>query len=486
MTPGLILLLLAGYFLVLILISLATSRKSTAQTFFTADKNSPWYLVAFGMIGASLSGVTFVSIPGIVNASMFSYMQVVFGYFLGYLVVAYVLMPVYYKLNVTSIYSYLGERFGIVSYKTGALYFLLSRVAGASIRLLLVAGILQTFVFEAWGVPFAATVALSILLIWVYTFRAGIKTVVWTDTLQTAFMLIAIFLTIYLVLDHFDWSFAEAREGISLTGMDQIFFFDDYKASNFFWKQLLAGMFITIGMTGLDQDMMQKNLTCKSLKEAQKNMVSFSVVLVVVNFFFLFLGALLYMYAFNTEGLQTQVLAGQVPTDHLYPTIALSGDLGMAVGIFFILGLIAAAYSSADSALTSLTTSFCVDFLEVEKKPEAKIIKTRKKVHILMSVVVFLVVLLFNETLDRSAIGQVLYIGALTYGPLVGLYAFGIFTKISVNDKYVWVICLISPLLCYFLGKNSADWFGGYQIGNELIVLNGAITFLGLWLLRKK
>ena len=485
MTPGLILFLLMAYFLVLIIISLITSRKTTAHTFFTADKSSPWYLVAFGMIGASLSGVTFVSIPGIVNTSYFSYMQVVFGYLLGYIVIAYVLMPIYYKLNLTSIYSYLEQRFGQVSYKTGAVYFMLSRIAGASIRLLLVAGVLQQFVFEAWGVPFAATVAISILLIWLYTFRAGIKTVVWTDTLQTAFMLIAVLLTIYLILEESNWSLSEGMAAVDKTGMSRIFFLEDIKAKNFFWKELLGGMFIAIGMTGLDQDMMQKNLTCKTLKEAQKNMVSFSVVLVVVNLFFLFLGALLFVYAAENGVVLPTDDDGKIIADQVYPTIALSGSLGLAVGVFFLLGLVAAAYSSADSALTSLTTSFCVDFLEIEKKKGQEIVKTRESVHIAMSIVIFIVVLIFKETLDKSAIGQVLYMGALTYGPLVGLYAFGIFTKYKVKDRWVWLICVLSPVVCYLLGKNSALLFNGYLLGNELILVNGLLTFGGLWCIRK-
>jgi Na+/proline symporter len=484
MTPTNILLLIGGYFLLLILISYFTGKNDTNEDFFKAGKSSPWYLVAFGMVGASLSGVTFISVPGWVEASQFSYMQVVFGYFLGYMVTAYVLLPIYYKQNVTSIYEYLDDRFGFVSYKVGAISFFVSRVLGAAFRLFLVAIVLQQFVFDAWNVPFEVTVTLSILLIWIYTFKGGIKTIVWTDTLQTLFMLISVGLSIYFILEQLNWSFAEFLASAELGQYSKILFVDDFMNSKHLVKSFLGGMFVTICMTGLDQDMMQKNLTCKTLKDAQKNMVSFSVVLVLVTFVFMLLGALLFIYA-DTLQIAVPLMDGKPKSDLLFPEIALNSGLGIVVAITFMLGLIAAAYSSADSALTSLTTSFCVDFLGIEKRPEPIRKKVRKTTHVGMSLLLILVVIAFKHILDTNVIDGLLKVAGYTYGPLLGLFAFGIFTKYKIKDKFAWIVALASVIISYTLGKIPPESLGGYVFGYELLPLNGLLTFIGLWLIRK-
>ncbi|NJB70613.1 SSS family transporter [Saonia flava] len=485
MTASHILLLIGGYFLLLLLISYFTGKNDSNLDFFKAGKQSPWYLVAFGMIGASLSGVTFISVPGWVQSSQFSYMQVVFGYLFGYFIIAYILLPIYYKLNVTSIYEYLEQRFGTVSYKTGAFFFFISRVLGASFRLFLVAIVLQQFVFDAWNVPFEVTVALSILLIWIYTFKGGIKTIVWTDTLQTLFMLIAVGLSIYFINQKLEWSFTEFLASSELKQYSKILFTDDFFVKNHFLKSFIGGIFITICMTGLDQDMMQKNLTCKNLKDAQKNMVSFSLVLIIVNFVFLLLGALLFIYAERFQ-IATPLMDGTPKSDLLFPEIALNSDLGMTVAITFMLGLIAAAYSSADSALTSLTTSFCVDFLEIEKKEEAKRKKLRKSTHIAMSVLLIIVIIIFKHVLDRNVIDGLLTVATYTYGPLLGLFAFGILTKYKIHDKYTWIVALVSVAIIYTIAKIPADYLGGYIVGYELLPINGLLTFFGMFLIRKK
>lgn len=485
MTPTHILLLIGGYFLVLLFISYFTGKNDSNIDFFKAGKSSPWYLVAFGMVGASLSGVTFISVPGWVESSEFSYMQVVFGYFLGYMVTAYVLLPIYYKHNVTSIYEYLDERFGWMSYKVGAVSFFISRVLGAAFRLFLVAIVLQQFVFDAWNVPFELTVVLSILLIWVYTFRGGIKTIVWTDTLQTLFMLISVGLSIYFILGKLDWSFGEFLASEEFQQYNRIIFADNFYEKQHVLKSFFGGMFVTICMTGLDQDMMQKNLTCKTLKDAQKNMVSFSVVLVLVTFVFMLLGALLYIYADRFE-IAMPLMDGKPKSDLLFPEIALNSGLGMTVAITFMLGLIAAAYSSADSALTSLTTSFCVDFLSIEKKPENNRKRLRKITHVGMSSMLILVVILFKYVLNSNVIDGLLTVASYTYGPLLGLFAFGIFTKHKLKDNYVWMVALASVLIIIFLGKIPADRLNGYVFGYELLPLNGLLTFFGLWMIRQK
>ncbi|MGB8704698.1 MAG: sodium:solute symporter [Gillisia sp.] len=479
MQPIYILLLIAAYFGVLILVSLLTGKNSTNNTFFKADRESPWYVVAFGMIGASLSGVTFISVPGWVEASQFSYMQVVLGYVLGYIVIGTVLMPLYYRMNLTSIYSYLESRFGRYSYKTGASFFLLSRVVGASFRLFLVANVLQLILFDALGIPFWATVVMTIALIWLYTFRSGIKTIVYTDTLQTLCMLIAVGVSIYYVSEDLGIQSADLVTHIANSNFSKIFFFDDLKSADYFWKQFISGAFIAIVMTGLDQDMMQKNLTCKNLKEAQKNMFWFTIVLVFVNFFFMALGVLLTEYAAaNSIG---------ASKDDLFPVIATQSGLGTGIAVFFILGVIAAAYSSADSALTSLTTSFSIDIMEIEKRfSAAKQEILRKRIHIGTSMVLILVIISFKYLIqDESVIAKLFVFAGYTYGPLLGLYSYGLFTKWQVKDKFVPIIAVLSPVLCYIISSNSLRWFG-FEFGFFVLILNGFLTFLGLILVRRK
>ncbi|MFS4417654.1 sodium:solute symporter [Maribacter sp. 2307ULW6-5] len=480
-----ILLLIGGYFVLLLVISHFTGKNDSNEDFFKAGKQSPWYLVAFGMVGASLSGVTFISVPGWVADSQFSYMQVVFGYFFGYMVTAFVLLPIYYRQNVTSIYEYLDERFGFVSYKVGAVSFFISRVLGAAFRLFLVAIVLQQFVFDAWQVPFELTVILSILLIWIYTFKGGIKTIVWTDTLQTLFMLLSVGFSIYFILDELNWTLADYLSSQEFKAYNKTWFTEDFFAKNHLVKSFLGGMFITICMTGLDQDMMQKNLTCRNLGEAQKNMVSFSIVLVLVTFVFMMLGALLFIYA-DRYDISLPLMDGSPKSDLLFPEIAINSGLGMTVAITFMLGLIAAAYSSADSALTSLTTSFCVDFLGTGKKTEEEAKKTRRATHVGMSLLLILVVIAFKYILDRNVIDGLLTVASYTYGPLLGLFSFGIFTTYKVRDKLVWVVAVASVGLIVALAKVPPSYLGGYVFGYELLPLNGLLTFIGLFLIRKR
>ena len=484
-TPLFILTLIICYFAVLMLISYFTSKEDSNQEFFTANRNSSWYLVAFGMVGASLSGVTFISVPGWVEESQFSYFQVVLGYLVGYFVVAYVLLPVYYKNHVTSIYEYLNTRFGKNSHQAGALFFFISRVLGASFRLFLVAIVLQQFIFDSWNVPFEVTVILSVVLIWVYTQRGGIKTIVWTDTLQTTLMILAVFLSIIYINQELGWSMMDFLKSEEFEQYNSVLVTDSLLAKNHFFKSFIGGMFITICMTGLDQDMMQKNLSCRNLKEAQKNMVIFSLVLVVVTGLFMLLGALLYIYA-EREGISIPLLDEKPKTDLLFPEIALNGKLGLGVGITFILGLIAAAYSSADSALTSLTTSFCVDFLNINNQEINKQKILRKRIHIGMSILLILVVIAFKYILDQNVIDSLLTVAGYTYGPLLGLFAFGIFTKYKIKDRYVWFVVFASVGLTSLLGSVDPEAFGGYVIGYELLPLNGLFTFLGLVLIRSK
>jgi len=478
MSPTTIILFVLGYFAALILIARITGRKSDNASFFVGSRKSPWYVVAFGMVGSSLSGVTFISVPGWVGDAQFSYFQMVLGYIPGYLVVAFVLLPLYYRLNLTSIYTYLDRRFGRHAYKTGASYFLLSRMLGSALRLYLVAVVLQLSVFDRLDmeVPFFVTVFLTILLIWLYTFRGGIRTIIWTDTFQTAFMLLAVGISVYAISSALGLDAAGLMETVENSRYSRIFFLDDPNDPKFFLKQFLAGMFITITMTGLDQDMMQKNLSCRNIREAQKNMVSFTIVLVAVNLVFLVLGALLYIFA------ETQGIPIPTKTDELYPMLAVTGYLGSAVGVLFILGLIAAAYSSADSALTALTTSFSIDVLEVDKLSEAEATKKRKLVHIGMSFALMIVILIFKLIDNPNVISAVFTAAGYTYGPLLGLYAFGLFTRLATWDKAVPYIAVASPIISYFLDVNSARFFGGYEIGFEILIINGMITFLGLLL----
>ncbi len=484
MSPISIIILIAAYFSVLMLISYFTGKNDSNDNFFKAGKQSPWYIVAFGMIGASLSGVTFISVPGMIGGQEFAYMQGVLGFFVGYLFILFILLPIYYKLNVTSIYQYLEQRFGKVSYKTGAFFFLLSRVTGASFRLFLVALAMQYIVFEELGVPFWLTVVISIILIWVYTNRGGIKTIVWTDTIQTLTMLTAVGVGIYLINDKMDWSYLEAIQSDTFAAKSQIFFFDDPNATTYFWKYFLGGIFITIAMTGLDQDMMQKNLTCKNKNESQKNMFSMATLLVIVNFAFLSLGALLFIYAENF-GVDIPVLDGRTRTDLLFPEIAMNQGLGKPLAITFIIGLIAAAYSSADSALTSLTTSFSVDFLNIEKLPFDAQKPLRKKVHIGVSILLIIVVIVFNN-LDGNVVSNLFKFATYTYGPLLGLFSFGIMTNYGIKDKYAWIVAIMSIVLSFVITSLPEGIIGAYKFHWEILIINGLITFIGLFIIRKK
>ncbi len=483
LSPVIILSCIVGYFLLLILVSYFTGKDSGNKNFFLANRKSPWYVVAFGMIGASLSGVTFISVPGAVGAGglnqSFSYMQIVFGYVLGYIVIANVLLPIYYKMNLTSIYEYLEKRFGFFAYKTGAGYFLLSRIIGASFRLFLVALVLHKFVLEPYGISFSLTVAITIILIWVYTFRGGIKTIVWTDTLQTTFMLVAVIWTIIAIKDALGTE-NSIYQIIKQSDYSQLFYFEGgWSDPNNFFKQFFSGALITIVMTGLDQDMMQKNLTCKTLDESKKNMYSLSFVLIFANILFLTLGALLYIYAAN--------LGIDIPEkgDQLFPTIALQ-HLPAGLGILFVLGLIAAAYSSADSALTSLTTSFCVDFLNFEKRDdENQKKKTRIWVHVTFSFILLVVILVFNALSNDSVINELFRAAGYTYGPILGLFVYGISSKRELKNNWVIPVCLAAPILSYLIDSNSINWFNGFTLGFLILPLNGLLTILGLWLISK-
>lgn len=473
-----IILLILGYFGLLIVISLFTGKKSDNDTFFKGNKSSPWYVVAFGMIGASLSGVTFISVPGWIESSQFSYMQVVLGYIVGYFVIGAVLLPLYYRLNLTSIYTYLEGRFGTNSYKTGATFFLISRVVGASFRLYLVANVLQLILFDELGVSFWQTVTISVLLIWLYTFKSGIKTIVWTDTFQTFFMLISVGVAIYFVSGELGIEGGNILGYVLDSDLSKTFFFEDINSGNYFWKQFISGAFIAIVMTGLDQDMMQKNLTCRSLKDAQKNMFWFTIVLTIVNFVFLSLGLLLTVYA-QQNGIDAH-------KDDLFPLLA-KNYLGSGVFVFFLIGLIAAAYSSADSALTALTTSFSIDILNIEKKyAKEKQVKMRKQIHILVSVVLIFVIVSFKYLIkDESVIVKLFVFAGYTYGPLLGLYAFGLFTKMNVKDRLVPLIAILSPILSYFISVNSLKWLG-FEFGFFILILNGLLTFIGLLIISRK
>ncbi len=480
MSVNLIVSIVIAYFMLLLLISWKSGKGAGNEAFFLGERKSPWYVVAFGMIGASLSGVTFISLPGWVVDSQFSYMQMVLGYLLGYIVIANLLMPLYYKLQLTSIYTYLEERFGRFSYKTGTSFFLLSKIIGASFRLFLVANVLQLTLFDAWNVPFYVTVIVTIALIWLYTFRGGIKTIIWTDTLQTFSMLTAVVVSIILITRSMDLSLGEMIGRVAAGDDSRIWFFDNWHQENHFFKHFLSGAFIAIVMTGLDQDMMQKNLSCKNIKEAKKNMYVMSISLIPVNLVFLFLGAVLIQFA------QFRGIAIPETTDNFFPLIATAGYLPQVVGVFFIVGLVAAAYSSADSALTALTTSFTLDVLEGQRWEEQKLTRARRWVHLGMSIVLGLVILLFRLINDESVISAIFRIAGYTYGPLLGLYAFGLFTRRVVRDRWVPVLAILSPILSFLLSHFSEVLFNGYQFGFELLIMNGGIMFAGMLLFSRR
>jgi Na+/proline symporter len=469
--------ILAIYFGLLLVISYITSRGADTNDFFTANRQSPWWLVAFGMIGTSISGLTFISVPGAVGKTYFTYYQVILGHSLGYLTIALVLMPLYYRLNLISIYGYLEKRFGFWAYKTGSAFFLLSRTIGSAARLYLAVNVLQIAIFEPIGVPFVLTVFISIALIWLYTHRGGVKTIIWTDTLQTLFLLVALFITIVLVGQQMHMGIGDMIQTIQKSPYSHMFEWD-WKNPHFFGKDFLAGVFIAIVMTGLDQDLMQKNLTCKSIGEAQKNMFWFYWVLLFINLLFLALGALLYIYA------QANQIAIPAKTDELYPLLALGGNFGTLAAVTFLLGIIAASYASSDSALTALTTSFCIDFLRIEKFQEAKREKIKHRVHIGFSVLFFIVIGLFHVFNNQELIGAVFNLAGYTYGPLLGLFAFGLFTNTAIKDRYVPIVCVASPIITFVLETQSQALFGGF--GFAKLILNGAICYLLLWSIREK
>ena len=478
MSPYLVVGIVLGYFSILIVISLLTSRKADSQTFFTGNRKSPWYLVAFGMVGTALSGVTFVSVPGEVGSSAFSYLQFVFGNIIGFWIVAAVLLPLYYRLNLVSIYAFLDQRFGTFSHKTGSFFFLISKLIGAAFRLYIVAVVLQIGFFDAFKIPFALTVIVTISLVWLYTFKGGVKTIVWTDTLQTIFLISAVIFTIISISKGLGWNIGTLVKEIAADQNSQIFFWE-WRSENNFYKQFIAGMFVTIVIVGMDQDMMQKNLTCKTIKDAQKNMVVFSFSFLITVFLFLGLGALLYIYA-RKSGISIPA-----NTDDLYPMRALN-YLGLPVGIAFLLGIIAAAYSSADSALTALTTSFSIDFLKIEKYEENKIQKIKRLSHLMFSVLLILVILFFRTINNESIVMAVFRVAGYTYGPILGLFVFGMYSKRIVTDKWVPFVAFISPVICYFISKYSETILFGYKFGFELLILNGLITIAGLWMISKK
>lgn len=492
MSPFSILTLIIIYFGMLFFIShLVSNKNSGNDAFFKANKNSKWYLVAFGMIGTALSGVTFISVPGEVGNpdNQFKYFQFVLGNAIGFIIIAKILLPLYYRMNLTSIYGYIEKRLGTTSYKTAATIFLISRTIGSSFRLYLVVIVLQRYVFDFYHIPFAVTVLISLMLIFAYTYRGGLKTIIVTDTLQTLFLVSSVFLTIFFICSSLNLTIFEAFEQVKTSNYSKVFFFEDYMKGTYFWKQILGGIFVTIAMVGLDQDLMQKNLSCKNIVEAQKNMFVFTGIFVIINIFFLSVGALLYIYA-NQNGIAipTDVLTGKPRTDLLFPEIAFH-HLSIIPSIVFLLGLTAATFATTDSALTALTTSFCVDFLGMDKTEnlnKPNIVRTRHFVHIGFSFLMFLVIIVFNTINDASVVSMIFKIASYTYGPLLGLYAFGLFIKTkTVKDNLVPLVCLFSPTICFLISKNSALLFGNYVFDNELIIVNGLITFIGLLLISK-
>lgn len=495
MTPILILTIMVIYFGILIAISQIMGRKDSGnQAFFLANRNSKWYMVAFGMIGVALSGVTFISVPGEVgspNGEQFKYFQFVLGNAIGFLIIAKILLPLYYRLNLTSIYEYIEQRMGVYSYKTSALIFLISRTIGSSFRLYLVVIVLQRFVFDFYGVPFWATVLISLGLIFAYTYKGGLKTIIITDLLQTFFLVSSLVFTIYFVCNSMNYNLIEAFEAVKDSNYSKIFFYEDFIGSRYhFVKQILGGIFVTIAMVGLDQDLMQKNLSCKNIGEAQKNMLTFTGIFVIVNLLFLSVGALLYLYA-SQNGIEVPLdsVTGKPRTDLLFPEIAFN-HFTLIPAIVFLLGLTAATFATTDSALTALTTSFCVDFLGMDKakdKTDRKLVKQRHFVHLSFALLMFLVILIFNAINDASVVSMIFRVASYTYGPLLGLYAFGLFMKNrSVLDKATPIICIVSPLLTFWIVENSQMLFGNYKFDVELIVLNGLITFVGLFAFSRK
>lgn len=480
MSPLSVIITIAAYFLVLFSISYIAGRKADNEGFFVGNRKSAWYVVAFAMIGSSISGVTFVSVPGMVGTSNFSYLQMVLGFVAGQFIIAFVLIPLFYRMNLVSIYEYLENRFGGSSYKTGAWFFFISKMLGAAVRLFLVCLTLQLLVFEPFHLPFLLNVIITVALVWLYTFRGGVKSLIWTDTLKTFCLVVSVVLCIYYIASDLHLDFAGMVTTISDSDLSRMFFFDDVNDKRYFFKQFLAGVFTMIAMTGLDQDMMQRNLSCKNFKDSQKNMITSGISQFFVILLFLMLGVLLYTFTAR------QGVENPAKSDELFPMIATGGYFPGIVGILFIIGLISAAYSAAGSALTALTTSFTVDILGIKGKTEEAVVRIRKRVHIGMTVVMGIVIFVFNLLNNTSVIDAVYILASYTYGPILGMFAFGIFTKKQVRDKYIPVVAIASPILCYILQRNSEAWFGGYQFSYELLIFNALFTFIGLCLLIKK
>lgn len=479
MSPLAVIITIAAYFVILFTVSYIAGRKADNDGFFTGNRKSSWYVVAFAMIGSSISGVTYVSVPGMVASSNFGYLQMVLGFIAGQLIIAYVLVPLFYRMNLVSIYEYLENRFGIASYRTGAWFFFISKMLGAAVRLFLVCLTLQLLVFEPLKLPFLLNVIITVGLVWLYTFRGGVKSLIWTDSLKTFCLVVSVVLCIAYIASDLDLSFGGMLSTIYDSEMSRTFFFDDVDSKQYFFKQFLAGAFTMIAMTGLDQDMMQRNLSCRNFKDSQKNMITSAVSQFFIILLFLMLGVLLYTYA-GSHGISVE------KSDELFPVIATGGYFPTIVGVLFIVGLISSAYSAAGSALTALTTSFTVDILGTKGKSEEQVVKMRKRVHVGMAVVMGVTIFIFNLLNNTSVIDAVYILASYTYGPILGLFAFGIFMKQPVRDKYIPLVAIASPVLCFILQKNSETWFGGYQFSYELLIFNALFTFIGLCLLIRK
>lgn len=480
MTPVVVLITIFAYFIVLFSISYAVGRRADSQGFFVGNRRSPWFVVAFAMIGSMISGVTFISVPGMVAASGFSYLQMVLGFVVGQLLIAYVLVPLFYRMNVVSIYEYLETRFGIASYRTGAWFFFISKMLGAAVRLFLVCVVLQLLVFEPLHLPFVLNMVFTVGLVWLYTFRGGVKSLIWTDTLKTVCLVVSVVLCIYYIARGLHLDLGGLWQTIRGSEMSQMFFFDDVNDKRYFFKQFLAGVFTVIAMNGLDQDMMQRNLSCRNSRDSQKNMITSGIAQFFVNALFLMLGVLLYVYA-SAYG-----IAIPAKSDELFPWIATQGYFPGIVGILFVVGLISSAYSAAGSALTALTTSFTVDILGVKGKSEEQVSHLRKRVHIGMAVVMGVVIFIFNVLNNTSVIDAVYTLASYTYGPILGLFAFGLSVKTPVRDRYIPLVAIVSPILCFILDRHSQEWFGGYSFSYELLILNALFTYIGLLLLIRR
>ncbi len=482
-TALIVMLTIAFYFLLLFVISWITGRKTDNASFFTGGRKAPWYMVGLAMIGASISGPTFISVPGAVYAGGYAYMQMCIGFFVGAVIVAFVLVPLFYKMNMMSIYGYLESRFGLGAYRSGAWFFFVSKMIGASVRFFVVCVVLQTLVFDAFGIPFSLNVVITVALIWLYSFQGGVKSMIWTDSLKTVCLVGSVICSIVFIAGHLGLDFTSLVTAVSDHPTSRVFFFDDPDSKLYFWKQFVAGVFIMLAMTGLDQDLMQRTLSCKSYKESQRNMILSSAVQTVVILMFLVLGTLLYMYLGDNLPMKNGVGGG----DEVFGVVVWSKGFLLVAGIVFIIGLVSAAYSAAGSALTALTTSFTVDILKAnEKQGEKDLTLTRRLVHIIMSLTMVLVIVVFYELNNDSAINAVYNLAAYTYGPILGMFAFGLASKKKVNDRWMPLVCVLSPIICYVLQSNSERWFGGYQISFELIIINAAITALGMCLLIKK